>query len=144
MAFIGQLVVMFIMLVLSYCKQTVSKEPKNADYILVKDYRDKSDPTKRKRNPTLHVLNREFKELWPTGPLFQFKDGDGFGEDNGYKKVLDKTALKSNEDFTEILNAEAEIAEFNRLAEGASANTDQFLGGDDLLEKIKNEKIELL
>jgi hypothetical protein len=37
---------------------------------LVKDYRDKKDDTKKISNPRLHILNLEFKELWPTGELF--------------------------------------------------------------------------
>jgi hypothetical protein len=61
---------MFLMLLLSYYNQTVSREPKSGNYILVKDYRDKKDDTKKISNPRLHILNLEFKELWPTGELF--------------------------------------------------------------------------
>lgn len=140
---------MFIMLLLSYFKQTVSKEPKNADYILVKDYRDHSNPTKRTHYPTVHILNREFRELLLTGSQkpFQFKDDDGFGKDNEYKKVMNKNAMKSNEDLTEIINAEEEntalqsaVSHFRMINE----STDEHLTGEDLITRIKKEKIELL
>lgn len=99
------MLVMVFILLWSYCgTSSVSMEPKNPDYILVKDYRDKSDPTKKVKHASLHVLNRELKELWPKGELFQFQEDDGFGKDNLYKKVADKDEIKADEDFTEIQN----------------------------------------
>lgn len=95
---------MFLMLFFSYYVQTISREPKSGDYILVKDYRDKKDATKKLANPRIHILNKEFKELWPTGDLFEFESSDGFGPTNAYKN-RDKpdTALTADDDFTAIL-----------------------------------------